>query len=156
MFAKKSSRLVAFMLVLAMAFTLGAGAVGQPQTTADIVHSWVAEDQRYHLDYEGTLNTAQDIAQVLYDVFPNKISVAVIVGSEIFKLCTPAQIRAYGLNFHVLKTIETRQKPGDISPVYTTTYRITYYLKSTSTSPLKVESYTYTGMNPYSLDGELK
>lgn len=155
MFAKKSSRLVAFMLVLAMAFTLGAGAVGQPQTTADIVHSWVAEDQRYHIDVYEDLGTAQQLGGCLA-IYLRVPGLAVIVATEIFRRVTPADIKKYGVNFHVLKTIETRQKPGDISPVYTTTYRVTYYLTSTSTSPLSVQTYTYTGMNPYSLDGELK
>lgn len=145
----------ALFLVLAMCFTMAASAA--PPLNTNPVYQVLPDGTIYtrvysgytteFIDLDGLVNATQ-IAAVVASKFSFELTVALSVAYVVMDNRREDAIDYEAVEIECYKYIETRQKPGDTSPVYTTLYYMTYHFPNgRSTS----QTLSYEAMSPYSL-----
>lgn len=145
----------ALFLVLAMCFTMAASAA--PPLNTNPVYQVLPDGTIYTRVYSGyttefvdvdSMISTANLAGRIGSMFGIPMAKAVRVATTIMDYLRQNSIDYDAVEIECYKYIETRQKPGDTSPVYTTLYYMTYHFPNgRSTS----QTLSYEAMSPYSL-----
>lgn len=145
----------ALFLVLAMCFTMAASAA--PPLDTNPVYQVRPDGTIYtrvysgytteFIDLDGLVNATQ-IAAVVASKFSFELTVALSVAYVVMDNRREDAIDYEAVEIECYKYIETRQKPGDTSPVYTTLYYMTYHFDDGHSVS---DVISYEAMSPYSL-----
>lgn len=151
-------KILSLVLIMAMSFTLiAAAASGNPPLGTAPVYKTLSDGTIYTRVYSGYTNEFVDIdramsvsgaTNLIMPLISAPWSVVQGVATYILSEMRKKSIDHDAIEIECYKYIETRQKPGDISPVYTTLYYMTYHF---SGNGISTQVLSYEAMSPYSL-----
>lgn len=160
MMLRKAKRLISLALLTAMALTMGAAAANRaappPPIDTQPVHKTLSDGTDYNRWYAGysygsvyldEAISAAGVATGIGDLLGIPIAECLDLGVDIMEAVRSGAIDYGYTDIGQHKYIETRQKPGDISPVYTTIYYV--YIFGNDGSVVASDTITYEAMNPY-------